>query len=442
MITQKNLLLFLFFLTFNQVGFAQPEATRMQWFKDAKLGVFIHWGIYAVNGIDESWAFYNNMVGYEDYMKQLKGFTAKNYRAEEWADLIAESGAKYAVLTSKHHDGVALWDTKANDLNMVKKTPAKRDLLSPFCTAIRAKGLKLGLYFSLIDWSHPDYPAFTKTKTRYEIKNDTLRWQKFRNFYQQQLKEISTQFNPDLYWFDGDWEHTADEWQAQKVRQMLLKNNPNTVINNRLRGFGDYETPEQGLPIRRPTADYWELCLTMNNSWGFQHNDKNYKTASQLIKIFAECVANGGNLLLDIGPKEDGTIPEEQKAILKEFGQWTKKHEEAIFGTVAGLPAGFFYGASSLSKDRKTLYLFVDGKPNGSILVKGLKTEVILARVVGNGTKLNTKVINKPWWSDKAGILCIDLPEQAIDNQLTVIALQLKDKVEVWDENGKVEWKD
>jgi alpha-L-fucosidase len=131
---------------------------RMQWFADAKLGIFIHWGIYAVNGIDESWSFYNGKISYDDYMKQLNGFTAAKYDPGAWARLFQESGARYAVLTSKHHDGVALWNTRQSDLNVVKKTPAGRDLITPYCDALRKQGLRVGLYFSHLDWSHPDYP--------------------------------------------------------------------------------------------------------------------------------------------------------------------------------------------------------------------------------------------------------------------------------------------
>ncbi len=168
------------------------KAERMQWFKDAKLGIFIHWGIYAVNGIDESWSFYNGYISHADYMKQLKGFNASKYDPEAWASLIKESGAKYAVLTSKHHDGVALWNTKAGDLNVVRKTPASRDLVAPFCEALRKQGLKAGIYYSLLDWSHPDYPNFTKNEKRYT--DDPARWGKFTVFNHAQITELSADF--------------------------------------------------------------------------------------------------------------------------------------------------------------------------------------------------------------------------------------------------------
>jgi alpha-L-fucosidase len=222
-----------------------PDSIRqkMQWFADAKLGIFIHWGIYAVADVSESWSFHNKQISWKDYMNQSKSFTAAKYDPADWASLIAASGARYSVITTKHHDGVALWDTKENHYSTVKNTPAKRDLLTPFYQELRKRNVKAGAYFSLIDWSHPDYPGFLKDSSRYKVNDDPARWQRFKNFYQNQLNEVTTKFKPDLYWFDGDWEHSAEEWESQKVREGILKSNPNAIINGRLMGYGDYETP-------------------------------------------------------------------------------------------------------------------------------------------------------------------------------------------------------
>jgi len=404
---------------------------KMQWFKDAKLGIFIHWGIYAVNGIDESWSFFNGYISHEDYMKQLGGLTAKNYDPDAWAKLIKKSGARYSVLTSKHHDGVALWDTKMSDLSIPKKSAAGRDVLTPFVEALRKEGLKVGLYFSLLDWSNEDYPNFTKKEKRYV--QDSVKWQRFQHFFQGQIGELADRYNPDLWWFDGDWEQPAERWDAPKVRKMLLDKNASAILNSRLQGYGDYATPEQGLPIHRPKADYWELCMTMNDSWGFQHNDHNYKTPYQVIRIFTDVISMGGNLLLDIGPKADGTIPAEQVHILEELGKWTKKHQEAIFGSQAGISPVHFYGPTTLSPDGKTLYLFLTGKPNGPIVLKGLKNQIDNIRVVGDGTKLKSQVLMKQYWSEIPGIVYIDVPDTVLDEYVTVIALQLKGKVDLWD---------
>ena len=407
---------------------------RLAWFKDAKLGIFIHWGIYAVNGIDESWSFYNNYISYQDYMKQLNGFTATNYNPKKWVNLIAESGAKYTVITTKHHDGVALWDSKFGNLNTVKNTPAKKDLITPFVKAARKKNLKIGLYYSLLDWSHPDYPNFTRNKKRYQ--ENEKKWEAFTSYNFGQLNEL-TRFNPDLYWFDGDWEQTAQKWKAKEIRALLLDKTPNTIINSRLRGYGDYATPEQGVPIIKPTSKYWELCMTMNNSWGYQPNDKNYKTVNQIIRILVDCISMGGNLLLDIAPKADGTIPKEQVHILKGLGRWTKKHKEAIYGTRAGIPKGHFNGYTALSKDKTILYLYVDNKPNGPLLIKGLKNKINRIWVVGNGTKLSHNIVGKQYWSSVPGLLYIDLPEKVQDKDVTVIAVLLKGKIDLYREEVK-----
>jgi len=401
----------------------EEKAIRMQWFKDAKLGIFIHWGIYAVNGIDESWSFFNGYLSHDDYMKQLDGFTAKKYDAEYWAELIKESGARYAVLTSKHHDGVALWPTKCNDLHL------KKDYVKPLMKALREKDVKAGLYFSLLDWSHPDYPNFTKTEKRYE--DYPKRWDKFVKFNFCQIDEIIDNYNPDLWWFDGDWEQSAEKWNAPQIRENILTANPGAIINSRLQGYGDYATPEQGLPISKPEAEYWELCMTMNDSWGYQYNDKNYKSPNQVIRIFVDCISMGGNLLLDIGPKADGTIADEQVDILKELGRWTNKHAEAIYGTRAGISPEYFYGPTALSADKNTLYLFLDGKPNGPIMVKGLKNKVNRIWVVGNGTKLAYDIKMKQYWSTTPGILYIEVPEEVLDPEVTVISILLDGEIEL-----------
>ena len=407
----------------------------MEWFEDAKLGIFIHWGIYAVNGIDESWAFYNEYLSHEDYLKQVDGFSAEKYDPQEWAKLIRDSGAKYSVITTKHHDGFALWDTEYGDLN-VMNSPVGKDLIEPFAKAVRKNDLKLGLYYSLPDWSHDDYPNLTRNKKRYS--KDSLRWEMYLDYYQGQLKELSERFKPDLYWFDGDWEFNAEKWQARKVRTFLLEENPKAIINSRLGGYGDYATPEQGVPIVRPEAKYWELCMTMNNSWGFQGNDKDYKTPNQIIRIFADCISMGGNLLLDIGPKADGTIPEQQVEILRELGRWSKKHKEAIYGSRSGLPPGHFYGPTALSKDGKILYLFLTQKPEHPVVIKGLKNQINRIRIVGEGTKLSHKVVGKMYWSEVPGLLYIDVPQEKLDPQVTVLALQLKGKIELYREDGQV----
>ncbi|TKG88138.1 alpha-L-fucosidase [Puteibacter caeruleilacunae] len=414
----------------------EEKTKRMQWFKDAKLGIFIHWGIYSVNGIDESWSFHNGYISHDDYMKQLNGFTAKNYDPDYWAKLIKESGAQYSVITAKHHDGVALWNTQCNDLSVVKQSPAKRDLIKPFVKALKKNKVHVGLYYSLLDWSHPDYPNFTRKEKRY--KDDPDRWNRFVDFNFCQLEELSKQFKPELYWFDGDWEQSAEAWKAKELSEKLREWNKGIILNSRIRGYGDYATPEQGLPVTKPSSNWWELCMTMNDSWGYQHNDHNYKTPNQIIRMLVDCISLGGNLLLDIGPKADGTIPEEQVNILKELGRWTNKHSEAIYGSRAGIPREHFYGPTALNKKGDILYLFLPHKPNGPIMIKGLKNKINRAWVVGNGTKLHWNVVGKLYWSSVPGIVYMDVPESVLDDQVTVIAVLLDGKVDLYREKGQV----
>ena len=416
-----------------------PESIKdkMQWFADSKLGIFIHAGIYSVNGIDESWSFHNKKISWPDYMKQLKGFTLKNYDPSAWADLIKESGARYAVITTKHHDGVAMYDTKAGNLSIVKSTPAKRDMVKPLFEQLRNRGIKCGAYFSLIDWSYPDYPGFLKDSSRYKVEEDYDRWNRFRNFFQSQIKEISNQFNPDLWWFDGDWEHSAEEWESQRVRYLILSKNPGAIINGRLQGFGDYETPEQNFPVSRPKFNWWELCMTINNNWGYQQSDTNWKTPYEIITIFVDAVSNGGNLLLDIGPKEDGTIPPQQINVLKELGAWNQRNGEAIFNTLGGIQQGHFYGPTTLSKDSSTLYLFIHGKPEGQLMLKGLVNKIKDITVLGSNVKLSHKIVGKISWSHVPGLVYIQLPEtSALDKYVTVVKLKLDGPIKLYRGQG------
>ena len=408
----------------------EQKDKRMEWFSQAKLGIFIHWGIYSVRGVSESWSFFNNYLPYDEYMEQEKGFTASKYDPKAWVDLIKESGAKYTVITTKHHDGVALWDTKVGDISVVKSTPAKRDLIAPFVKEVRKQGLKLGFYYSLLDWSHPDYPNKTRTEVRY--KNDPERWARFNKFNFGQLAELNKTWKPDLYWFDGDWEQSAEAWNSKGIVDLLRSDNKNVIINSRIQGYGDYATPEQGVPVVRPEDKYWELCMTMNDSWGYQHTDSNYKSPYILLRTFVDCLSMGGNLLLDIGPKEDGSIPEEQIAVLKEFGRWTKKHKEAIYETRAGIPTEHFQGYTTLNKAGDILYLYLPYKPNGPVEVKGLMNKVNRIWVVGNGAMLNYKVYNKNYWNSVPGNLYIDVPQQVQDEQITVLAVLLDGPINLY----------
>jgi alpha-L-fucosidase len=418
------------------------------WFLDAKLGIFIHWGIYSAGDTSESWAFFQGFTPYEEYMAQAKTFTASHYDPDAWARLFVAAGAKYAVLTTKHHDGFALWDTKENKLNAKDGSPAGRDLVGPFCDALRKHGLKVGLYYSHLDWSHPDYATILpKQPQRHDHGNlhknrfgypqgpeDPAAWERFLDFHRAQLKELCTRYSPDLLWFDGDWERDEEQWRFAELREQLLAWAPGVILNSRMGRHGDYGTPEQAVPVSQPKGA-WEFCVTINDSWGYQKKDTNFKSVRQCIRMLAECSSMGGNLLLDVGPKSDGTITPEQTEILKGLGRWANKYSEAIHGTVAGLPHGHFYGASTLNKNRDVIYLITFDRPNGEVAVKGIQNDVKRASILG-GAELTQKKIGGAPWAGLPGVLWIDVPDSALDPDATVIKLELDGPLKLYTGTG------
>jgi alpha-L-fucosidase len=365
---------------------ALPHAEGMMpdWFCDAKLGIFIHWGIYSAGDGGESWPFFRGEISHEDYMAQAKTFTAANYDPEAWARLFAEAGAKYAVLTAKHHDGFALWPTALSKLNSVEGSPAGRDLLGPYCAALRRHGLKVGIYYSHLDWSHPDYATILPKKDQAhdhgqlhanrfgypQGAEDPAAWERFLDFHRGQLKELCTRYSPDLLWFDGDWERDPEQWRFQELAEQLREWAPGVVLNSRMGGYGDYAT----------------------------------------------------------------IIPEQAK-VLQGLGRWTAKHAEAIYGTVTGLPHGHFYGASTLSKDRTMLYLICFDRPNGQVAVKGIHNDVKRVSIVG-AEELSQKKIGGAPWARLPGVLWIDVPESALDPDATVLRVELEGPLELYRGHG------
>lgn len=437
------------------LSFSQQTA----WFADAKLGIFIHWGMYAADGTSESWAFHNKTVPYAQYMSQMNRFTAENYNPAAWAQLIKESGAKYCVITTKHHDGLSLYNTQLKTpqapkqknwnpkypLSTIYQTPAKRDLIAPLFAELEKTGLKKGAYYSLLDWTSNDYPGFYKDSSRYQIKDEPQRWANFLAFMHGQIDEINSQLKPDLFWFDGDWEHSETEWQAAKIDSIIHASNPNAILNGRLKSYGDYDTPEQNMPIIRPNRNTWELCLTTNDNWGYRPQDHNFKSHFELLSIFTECLGMGGNLLLDIGPKADGSIQSEQIAILKEFGRWTQKHNAAIYGTIAGLPYGHYHGNTTLSKDSTVLNIFIPS-PQGSdlklstanlpIYLKGIKSQPISIQLLGSDTPIDYNQVGKISWSSVPGTLFIDVPVSQMDPMISVIQIQFQEPIQLYRGKG------
>ena len=408
----------------------------------------MHWGIYAVKGVTESWSFYSGEISYEDYMAQLDGFSAESYDAEKWAELFKKAGARYTVLTAKHHDGVALWDTKQSDLSVVKKSPAKRDLLLPYTEAMRNAGLKVGYYFSHLDWSHPDYASIHPKSNEWwatnkftsppaDMPNDYERWERFLSFHRAQLKELLTEFGKiDLLWFDGVWERTSEQWRFKEMREYIKSLSPKTLVNHRIGEYGDYDCPEQGVPVLAPDGP-WELCMTLNDSWGYVESDRNYKSLRQIVKIFADCISMGGNLLLDIGPKPDGTIRQEDEELLLSLGEWIEPRKEAIYDSGRGLPFGHFYGPTTISRDKKSLYLFYFERPIDEIQIKGLVTPIKRVTVLGDKTGTELKHKKGRGFLTIPGISYVELPESVANDVCTVIKVELQDEIEIYRGKGE-----
>ena len=418
----------------------EQKSARMEWFADAKLGIFIHWGVYSRGDWSESWSFHNGVVSMADYFAQEDDFTAENYDPAEWVRLIRESGAKYTVITSKHHDGFALWDTQAGEVSAVKSSAAGRDVLTPFVEEVRRQGgLKLGLYYSLIDWPREDYPnVFRSGPARYDIHEQPDRWAHFLSFNSAQLHELDQAYHPDLFWFDGDWEFSSEDWRAPEIVSMLRASNPQVIINSRIQGNGDYATPELGVPVVKPADRWWETCMTINDSWGFRKKDKNFKSVQIVLNMLVDCMSKGGNLLLDIGPRADGSIPSEEVEVLRELGRWTSKHAEAVYGTRAGIPAGHVNAYTTLNKAGDILYVYLPYAPVESIQISGLKSKIQRARVVGNGAELKVRLYNDIDWSEVPGVYYVEVNSTVLDHRMTVLALELDGPLQLYRGSGQV----
>lgn len=418
------------------------------WFHEAKLGIFIHWGLYSVDGIPESWAFFNNETDYETYLKQMPKFTAENYDPKAWAELFKRSGARYAMLTTKHHDGMALWDTQVSDFSVVHQTPAGRDLIAPYAEAMREAGIKVGFYFSHLDWSHPDYsPTSPGVQRNNHDKDEHYQWieedgkenwERFLAFHRAQLKELCSNYGDvDIWWFDGDWRPKAEYWRMEEAVTLIRELQPKTIFNSRIASLGDYATPEQAQPIIPPDGA-WEYSLTMNDSWGYQVGDDNHKSPLRLIRLFCETIASGGNMLLGIGPYADGTFQPEQVKRLEILGDWIHKHEEAIYPTRRGIDLHHYPAPTTLSKDGKTLYAMIFDTPRDGISIKGIHNQVQHVSVVGSGKVLE--------WSRDSGaewimppipsVLRITVPEDLLDPYVTIIKVELDSPIDLYTGSG------
>ncbi len=409
---------------------------RIARFRNARFGLFIHWGSYSLQGFEASWPLVRGGISYADYHALADRFNPQRYDPRAWAELAKAAGMRYAVFTSKHHDGYALFDTQLSDYS-APTTAAGRDLLRPYVEAFRDAGLLVGLYFSLADWHHPDYPArIADPRPRRQrppqglppnapesIAADPARWDRYLEFMFGQVREVLTNYGPiDLLWFDGQWEHTPEEWRSADLVRMIRELQPDIIINDRLADplLGDYATPEQFVPVTSPDRP-WETCMTINETWAYNPSDRAYKPARELIATLAEVAAKGGNFLLNVGPTPDGEIPPEFASRLRVIGHWMERNGEAIFAAGNGLPLGAFYGPATGGQE--AIYLHVLGRPRGDVVgVRGLDRRVTDARLLATGTPLE---FEQHGGHLERGHLRVHLPA-AIDPHITVMKLTLE----------------
>ena len=410
------------------------------WFDKARFGMFIHWGPISQRGWELSWPLVGGVgalpdgqsVSVDEYHAAALSFNPVKWDARDLARTAKRAGMQYAVLTSKHHDGFSMFHTKGSDYS-IEHAPYHKDIVREYTDAFRAEGLKVGLYYSLIDWHHPDYPAFLESDKPYKWgqwrKSTPVQWDRFIQFMFQQVRELLTNYGKiDLLWFDGGWERTPDEWKAAGLEKMIRELQPEVVINDRLPGFGDYQTPEQAVPPRPPEGP-WETCLTINNSWGYNPNDKDFKSTRTLIHTLCEVAGKGGNLLLNVSPTGDGSLPAEHTERLDAIGEWFSRNGEAIVGTEPGLEPWQFYGPTTRRGNRVYLHLLM--KPYESVSLRGVRVKRVgEARPLGSRIPLKVRkriaAADMLFTRDPIGEIVIATPDSALDNLATVIAVDFE----------------
>ena len=441
---KKSLLTSLVLATFSLNGFAEnlpsvaPSAskeasavsTRTQWFREARFGMFIHWGVYAVpagewqgkpiNGIGE-WIMKNGKIPVADYRAFATNFTAAKYDPEAWARLARTAGMKYVVITAKHHDGFALYDSAASDWNSVKASGSGRDLLTPLARAVRAEGLQFGCYYSQAqDWTNAGGAKAGGGNW------DPVQAGDYDAYLQKvalpQVREIIERFNPAILWWDTPTDMTAP--RAKPFADYLAQH-PSIITNNRLGvGYnGDTKTPEQHIPPRGYPGELFEVCMTMNDTWGFKKNDNNWKSVRQILRNLSDISSKGGNFLLNVGPTAEGRIPEASIERLEAVGRWMAVNSEAIYATEAGpFPRRLPWGRVTQKRavdGAGTLFLHIwDWPANGRLLLPTLAQLPTTSRMLAGGAKVETEL--------SAEGLVVNLPNAATDADVSIVRLDFK----------------
>ncbi len=383
---------------------------RTRWFADDRFGMFIHWGLYAIPARGE-WIRSHERISNEDYQKYFDEFDPVAYDPRMWARLAKQAGMRYAVMTAKHHDGFCLFDSQYTDYKATN-TKAGRDLVREYVEAFRAEGIKVGLYYSLLDWHHPDYPHYEDSihpmRGNEAYKGVKRDFSRYVEYLHNQVRELCTNYGKlDLMWYDFSYDTLCGEaWRATELVRMVRELQPGILIDNRLEGAaessmlvgepaeysGDFLSPEQLLPPEgmfdhKGNRLLWEACVTMNNNWGYAEGDNHFKPAGMLVRKLVECVSKGGNMLLNVGPDAWGRIPGPSVRILEQMGEWMAKNGESVYGCgYAGIPKPDF---GRVTRKGNTLYYHVTENTIGLLPLLGLQPEEIKrVRLLATGAEL------------------------------------------------------
>jgi alpha-L-fucosidase len=403
-------------------GFVRPtdfELPGGEWFVGAGLGLFVHWDHASQQGIEISWPLVGrsiipgvdaveDAVSVEQYQSSAATFNPTEWDAVELARIARNAGARYVVFTARHHAGYSMFHTEHSTFG-VQHGPFGRDITREFIEAIRSEGIRVGIYYSLPDWNHEDYPAFRPSDLPYPSEHwpaaglpenaeapialdrhrrpTAEQWARYGGYLRGQLTELLSNYGTiDLLWFDGEWERSEEEWNTRGLREHIKSLQPDVVINERLLGHGDYQTPEQAFPETAPDGP-WELCLTIGDMWAWRAQDTNNKSARSLVTTLIEVASRGGNLLLNVGPKGDGSLNPEQVQRLEQIGDWMHDHESSVVDVSPAVGVDF-YGPATARPG--TLYLHLVLTPVEEIIVRGIPVQrVASVRLLATGEVLD-----------------------------------------------------